>query len=133
MRLAKMRYFVRRLEEWYSDSGRKYPWRKSTEPLFRVLVSEILLQRTRADAVAQVYGRFFERFPTWTDLSVARLAEIEEQLKPHGVAVILKAAHFCMRCRGVNKQNSNMVTSVIRGVFRNDSNARVELMHLLEN
>jgi GTP cyclohydrolase IA len=42
---------------------------------------------------------------------------IDEVLRPRGVAVMLEAEHFCMMMRGVAKQNSKTVTSVMRGEF----------------
>lgn len=48
-----------------------------------------------------------------------------------GAACVIEAKHFCMCARGVGKQNSIMVTSSIRGVFREDRAARAELMGLL--
>jgi GTP cyclohydrolase I len=53
-----------------------------------------------------------------------------EHLKPKGAACILEAQHFCMTSRGVQKQNSVMVTSSLRGAFIKDSSARAELMGL---
>ena len=44
--------------------------------------------------------------------------DIMKYLEPHGVAVVIKAVHLCMRSRGVEKQNSEMVTSVMLGKFR---------------
>jgi len=43
---------------------------------------------------------------------------LEEHLKPKGTACILVAKHHCMSCRGVQKQNSEMVTSSLTGLFR---------------
>jgi GTP cyclohydrolase IA len=54
-----------------------------------------------------------------------------EHLDPLGAACIIEADHYCMRMRGVNKQMSNMVTSSVRGVFREDSGAKSELMALI--
>lgn len=48
-----------------------------------------------------------------------------------GAACIIEATHLCMRIRGVQKQNSIMTTSSIEGVFREDSSARAELLHLI--
>jgi GTP cyclohydrolase I len=39
-------------------------------------------------------------------------------LQPSGVMVVMEAQHFCMTARGVEKQDSIMVTSAIRGVFK---------------
>ena len=54
-----------------------------------------------------------------------------EHLHPLGCAVILEASHGCMRCRGVAKQNAVMTTSAMRGVFFEKSEARAELLQLV--
>lgn len=53
---------------------------------------------------------------------------IQDVLNPVGVAVVIEAEHFCMRARGVNKQNSIMVTSCLLGAFKDDVSARAEFM-----
>ncbi len=61
---------------------------------------------------------------------------IMQYLKPAGAACIIEAEHLCMRCRGVEKQNSVMVTSSLTGRFLEDSDAgraaRAELMGLIK-
>lgn len=59
--------------------------------------------------------------------------DIERHLAPLGTAVIIEAAHGCMQCRGVKKQNSVMTTSAMRGVFFDRSEARTELMQLIRS
>ena len=59
--------------------------------------------------------------------------DLEEHLEPLGSAVIIEAAHGCMQCRGVKKQNSVMTTSAMRGVFFDKSEARSELMQLIQS
>lgn len=55
------------------------------------------------------------------------IAEVFEQtLKPAGVAVRIEAAHFCVRCRGVGKQNMRMVTNHLTGSFKTDPATRSE-------
>tara|TARA_B100000609_G_scaffold196596_1_gene192269 strand:- start:324 stop:893 length:570 start_codon:yes stop_codon:yes gene_type:complete len=58
--------------------------------------------------------------------------DLEEHLEPLGAAVIIEAAHGCMQCRGVKKQNAVMTTSAMRGVFFDKSEARSELMQLIQ-
>jgi GTP cyclohydrolase IA len=53
-------------------------------------------------------------------------------LQPLGAACIIEAQHTCMCMRGVNKQNSIMVTSSITGVFRTIFSAKEELMQLIK-
>ncbi len=54
-------------------------------------------------------------------------------LEPKGAACILEASHMCMQMRGVNKQQSSMVTSSMKGVFYDDARARAELMDLIRS
>lgn len=58
--------------------------------------------------------------------------DLVEHLQPLGAAVILEASHGCMQCRGVAKQNAIMTTSAMRGVFFEKSEARTELMQLIQ-
>ena len=58
--------------------------------------------------------------------------DLEEHLSPLGCAVIIEASHGCMQCRGVAKQNAIMTTSAMRGVFFEKSEARTELMQLIQ-
>jgi GTP cyclohydrolase IA len=51
-------------------------------------------------------------------------------LKPQGVAVVVKARHSCMGCRGVKKPEAIMVTSSMTGVFRDSPEARAEFLAL---
>lgn len=55
-----------------------------------------------------------------------------EHLKPKGAACIIEASHMCMKMRGVNKQNSIMVTSSMRGAFLEDNKSRNELMQMIK-
>ena len=59
--------------------------------------------------------------------------DLERVLKPLGCAVIIEAKHGCMQCRGVKKQNSVMSTSSMKGVFFDNSEARTELLQLINN
>ena len=56
---------------------------------------------------------------------------IQNELKPLAVAVIIEAQHLCMTTRGVHKPGVSMMTSVTRGLFRDDPRARAEVMDLL--
>ena len=54
-----------------------------------------------------------------------------DKLRPEGVAVVVEAEHLCMRMRGVEKQNSYVVTSAMFGVFRERQETRDEFMNLI--
>ena len=65
--------FCRALLAWYDREKRELPWRGTQDP-YRVWLSEIMLQQTRAEAVAPRYEAFLTRFPT-----VAALAAADEE------------------------------------------------------
>ena len=56
---------------------------------------------------------------------------IMEVLQPDGVGVVIEAKHFCMMMRGVEKQNSLMVTSAMNGTFRHYESTRSEFLDLI--
>jgi len=56
---------------------------------------------------------------------------IEDKLAPQGVGVIIEARHLCMVMRGVEKQNSQAVTSAMLGVFRENKQTRDEFLALV--
>jgi GTP cyclohydrolase I len=58
-----------------------------------------------------------------------QIADImQEMLQPRGVAVVIEAEHMCMRMRGVQKQNSIMLSSSMLGDFKNNLATRTEFM-----
>ena len=61
------------LLSWYDQNARALPWRQSRDP-YRIWVSEIMLQQTRAEAVVKYYERFLARCP-----DVHALAAMEQQ------------------------------------------------------
>jgi GTP cyclohydrolase I len=56
---------------------------------------------------------------------------IEDKLAPQGVGVIIEARHLCMVMRGVEKQNSQTVTSAMLGAFRENKQTRDEFLSLV--
>jgi GTP cyclohydrolase I len=58
---------------------------------------------------------------------------IMEKLDALGVAVVIEAEHLCMRMRGVEKQNSFVITSSLLGAFRTRQDTRSEFMNLIRH
>ena len=56
---------------------------------------------------------------------------IWDNLKPHGVAVVIEAGHACMSARGVRTPGVSMVTSRLLGSFLDDSRTRKEVLSLM--
>lgn len=71
--------------------------------------------------------------PQIQEEATVQLADIlEEKINPKALAVIVKADHLCMKWRGVKEPCSNMITSVMRGKFRENASAKAEFMSLIE-
>ena len=65
----------RELIRWYRNVRRDLPWRRTRDP-WRILVSEVMLQQTRVQAVIPYYERFFDRYPTAADFANASESEV---------------------------------------------------------
>ncbi|MEO8181188.1 MAG: GTP cyclohydrolase I FolE [Deltaproteobacteria bacterium] len=81
--------------------------------------------------LARVVDLYARRLQVQEKLTVQIAEAIESTLAPHGVAVVLQCQHFCMCYRGVKKAGSWTTTSRLRGIFLQDSAARLEFMTLL--
>lgn len=78
--------------------------------------------------------RWVSRRPQIQEEMTEQIASlIEEQLKPKGIAVLIKAEHFCLTHRGVEEHESDMLTSVMRGEFRTESSLKKEFLNLVGN
>ena len=78
--------------------------------------------------VVDVYAR---RLQLQERLTTQIADALWRHLQPHGVAVVIEARHLCMMMRGVEKQNSVMTTSAMRGVFQSERATRMEFMELV--
>jgi A/G-specific adenine glycosylase len=76
--------FRERIVSWFEHYGREYPWRKTKDP-FMVLISEMMLRRTKAEQVVQVYERFVRKFPDVESLAGADIEDLNKILYPLGL------------------------------------------------
>ena len=75
----------------------------------------------------------FARRPQVQERLTNQIADaLMEHLDAEGVAVILEAQHMCMKMRGVSQPSSVMVTSALRGIFKESAASRHEVMRLLK-
>ncbi|HLX00435.1 MAG TPA: GTP cyclohydrolase I FolE [Candidatus Acidoferrales bacterium] len=81
--------------------------------------------------IPRLVNMFARRFQIQERLTNQIARAIEEEIKPQGVGVILEARHLCMVMRGVEKQNSQTVTSAMLGVFRDNKQTRDEFLSLV--
>lgn len=71
--------------DWFDSNRRDFPWRDESTSNYEIIISEVLLQRTKAETVAKFYPNFFGKYPGWISLSRATLEEFEQILKPLGL------------------------------------------------
>lgn len=63
------------LLDWFRRVARRLPWRETKDP-YAIWISEIMLQRTRVEAVIPYFERFLERFPSAAALAAAPEEEV---------------------------------------------------------
>jgi len=83
--------------------------------------------------LSRVVDAFARRLQVQERMTVQIADCVENNLKPLGVGVFLKARHLCMESRGVRQQGHHTETTALRGVFRTDAAARGEFLSRLNN
>jgi len=78
--------------------------------------------------LARLVDVYAKRFQIQEKMTAEIAACLNSVLKPHGVAVVIEAAHQCMTTRGVHKSGVTMVTSQMLGVFRKRLETRHEFL-----
>ncbi len=81
--------------------------------------------------LARLVDVFARRLQVQERLTNQIATTIMEKLDALGVAVVIEAEHLCMRMRGVEKQNSYVITSSLLGAFRTRVETRNEFMNLI--
>lgn len=80
---------------------------------------------------ARIVDVFARRLQIQEHLTKEIADTVQEITDARGVGVVIDAKHLCMMMRGVEKQNSQMRTSVMLGSFRNNHQTRAEFLSLL--
>ena len=110
-------YIQRELLRWFDKHKRIFPWRMVSTSEYEQIVSELLLQRTRAETVASFFPEFIRDFPSWHFLARASELQLQLYLQPIGL--------WRRRAKSMNTLAKEMVTR--GGRFPNSREALEEL------
>ena len=105
--LLKLSDFSNKILNWYDNCGRHdLPWQQHPT-VYRVWISEIMLQQTQVSTVIPYYHRFMQRFP---DVSVLALADVDEVLH------LWSGLGYYSRARNLHR-TAAIVVNEYQGVF----------------
>jgi len=111
-----MRSALQELLSWYEKEKRDLPWRKTRDP-YQILVSEIMLQQTRVEAVKTIYQNFLARFPDANQLAAAGVEEVLEAWE--GLGYYRRARNLKKACEWIIQKN--------KGIFPRSAGELVKL------
>ena len=125
--------FRKRLLAWYANNGRKFPWRRGSASKYKLVISELLLQRTRAETVANFFDTFISQYPSWKKLAEANEHGIGRVIRPIGLwkrrALTLKRLATVMAKRNGRFPRTRAEIEALPGVGQYIANAILLLCH----
>lgn len=83
--MDKKKSFAANIIRWYKKNGRSYPWRRAKNP-FRILVSEMMLQKTDTKKVLSVYPFVIRKYPTPAYFAKANLLSLRKEIHLLGIS-----------------------------------------------
>jgi len=78
-------YFQHKIIAWYKINRRNFIWRGERLNDYQKIITEVLLQRTKAETVEKFYPVFIDKYKTWQDITASSIETLEEDLKPIGL------------------------------------------------
>lgn len=81
---SRKEFFVKHLLKWHKNNRRQFPWRSERDP-YKVLIAELMLQRTQANQVARVFTNFINAYPTLSEAAAADPRKVSTILEPLGL------------------------------------------------
>ena len=83
--------------------------------------------------IPRIVDMFSRRLQVQERLTTQIAQTLQKILDPVGIGVVIQAQHLCSMMRGVEKQNSSMVTSAMYGEFHDSPETRAEFLSLIDN
>ena len=117
-------------------------WRIGAEAHHEAAIQRILAERVIDLPDGKVVGlsklarlvEGYARRPQVQERLTTQIADaLMEELNPIGAACVIEAVHTCMTIRGAKKHGSVMVTSALRGIFKENPSSRAEILALMHS
>lgn len=125
--LLKIQWFRKKILLWFEKEGRHFPWRKKNSSKYRLIIAEVLLQRTKAETIATFFPFFIKKYPSWKSLSNVNKIRLKKDLKPIGLwkrrSDTLKRLSTAMAKRGGRFPRSREEIEKLPGVGQYIANA----------
>jgi GTP cyclohydrolase I len=83
--------------------------------------------------LARIVDFYARRLQVQERLTAQIAHSVMNAVDAEGVGVVMECKHLCMMMRGVEKQNSVMMTSSVLGSFHDDAATRGEFLQLLRS
>lgn len=81
---------------------------------------------------AKLIEMYARRLQTQENLTFEIIESLMNELMPKGAMLVCEATHLCMAMRGMEKKSSSLLTSAVRGIFKESSKTRSEFLELIK-
>ena len=98
-----------------------------------VLVKDIPFYSMCEHHLVPFYGKAHVAYLPSGDKVTGLSTALEEALNPRGVFVMVEAEHMCMTMRGIKKPGSKTITTVAKGLYKEDREERKEILSLMRD
>ncbi len=83
--ISDIKFLQEQILAWFKENGRYFLWRKKSATNYELIISEVLLQYTKAETVVKFFPKFINMYQSWKQLSTASDEELQKNLKPIGL------------------------------------------------
>lgn len=109
----KYRAIRKKILNWYDRNHYDYPWRKTSD-LYKILITEILLQKTIASNVQNIFDDFFKKYPDFSHILEVDISELQSDIKRLGLS---------NKRSQILKDLSHMILNEYKGKIPDDADA----------
>jgi A/G-specific adenine glycosylase len=110
-------FFVKSLLKWFKKNKRIFPWRETGTSPYNILVAELMLKKTRANNVVEVYNIFINKYPDVESINSANSKDLNAVLKPLGL-IKQRVKTFKNVFKIINKYYNNKIPNRLDNLLK---------------